>query len=577
MAKILLTFFNGVNDPSNDNAMLAFYESFISELSKTGHTLLVYHHKNFSQNWEEWDSNIEDEILNFSPDFAIVFDNLFYDFGEKFDFPVIIYLVNSVLYLGNLDKVLTSPNRYLFVSSKNEDLEFLKKHNVNDSNLLLLPFFTSFRNEKIDKLQNIVYIGTKFNLAVTSTHVSEWDKFTKTQPCDMSKQIYRNLVDFILTNPFCSHDELCEKFNNKFFDVSKISLREMIDNLSASKCVTMLSSISDLGLTIYGDIGGGYYNSDEWHMPLCYDSSLAYSIEQQQRVYNTSKIAPNVNHVQAISSFSWRVYDIMATDSCLVSEYNPALNNILKEVPIPTFSNPYDAREKIKYILNNENYRKEIVHLSNEYVEKNCRFKNILDGLESLLGIDLHNLNERFSTVNIYQLDKRKVELINAASSLKLLKKSLIPSIDYKLMFPVYRFGDKVYCTKNSESKTYIHLGLSYPEDNFTWTAGKNVVFKMTCVGKKIERFKYVKFTMDAICFNNLQRVIVSSHNFKDEYTLSSNDNTIREFTIPITCIRNDNIEIFINLPDAKSPLADNGDKRELGLAIKWFSLDLLK
>lgn len=577
MAKILLTFFNGVNDPLNDNAMPAFYESFISELSKLGHTLLVYHHRRFIQDWEEIDSNIEDEIQNFSPDFAIVFNNLFYNLASKFDFPIILYLVDSILFLGNLDEVLINPNRYFFVSSQSEDLEYLKNHNVNESNLLLLPFFTLFKNETIEKLQNIVYIGTRFNLEDTSTHVTEWNKFTRTNPCDMSKQIYCNLVEYVLTNPFCSLDELCERFGNKYFDIREISLKGLIENLSSSKRITMLSSISDLGLTIYGNTGWSYHNSDEWHLPLCYDSRKVYSLEQQQRVYNTSKIAPNINHVQAISGFSWRVHDIMATDACLVSEYKPSLENILKKVPIPTFSNPYDAREKVKYLLNNENYRKDIVHLSNEYIEKNCRFNNILEGLESLLGIDLHNSNERFFTENIYQLDKRKIELINDASSLKPLKKSTIPSIDYKLMFPVYRFGDKVYYNKNSISKSYIHLGLSYPEDNFTWTDGKIVIFKMTCVGRKIESFKNIKLTLDAICFNDLQRVNVSLYNFKDGYTLSSNDNTIREFIIPITCIRNDNIEIIINLPDAKSPSGDNGDKRELGLAIKWFCLDLIK
>ena len=99
----------------------------------------------------------------------------------------------------------------------------------------------------------------------------------------MSKQIYCNLVEYVLTNPFCSLDELCERFGNKYFDIREISLKGLIENLSSSKRITMLSSISDLGLTIYGNTGWSYHNSDEWHLPLCYDSRKVYSLEQQQR------------------------------------------------------------------------------------------------------------------------------------------------------------------------------------------------------------------------------------------------------------------------------------------------------
>ena len=47
MAKILVAFFNCMNDPENPNAMPIFYEAFIRGLDRAGNQVAVFSHGMF--------------------------------------------------------------------------------------------------------------------------------------------------------------------------------------------------------------------------------------------------------------------------------------------------------------------------------------------------------------------------------------------------------------------------------------------------------------------------------------------------------------------------------------------------
>lgn len=51
MAKILVAFFNCMNDPENPNAMPIFYEAFIRGLDRAGNQVAVFSHGMFGMDF----------------------------------------------------------------------------------------------------------------------------------------------------------------------------------------------------------------------------------------------------------------------------------------------------------------------------------------------------------------------------------------------------------------------------------------------------------------------------------------------------------------------------------------------
>ena len=115
MSRIFISFFNAVQHPDDPHAMPCFYESFIKELAERGNELLVMHHHVFSQDFGPLPESIKAKITEFSPDFAVIFNNAFYDLSEHFDFPVYIYEVDSVLYYSNKDVLLAKKDRFRYI------------------------------------------------------------------------------------------------------------------------------------------------------------------------------------------------------------------------------------------------------------------------------------------------------------------------------------------------------------------------------------------------------------------------------------------------------------------------------
>lgn len=75
--------------------------------------------------------------------------------------------------------------------------------------------------------------------------------------------------------------------------------------LSREKRLKVLSGVADLGLELYGteNWDSTYYNDSKLNM--AYIRKKVYSVEDNQDIYNRSKIGINVSHLQAASGFPW--------------------------------------------------------------------------------------------------------------------------------------------------------------------------------------------------------------------------------------------------------------------------------
>ncbi len=70
------------------------------------------------------------------------------------------------------------------------------------------------------------------------------------------------------------------------------------------------------------------------------------SKESLEDIYNSSKVNINVSHAQARGGLPWRVFDVMATNGVLVSDYQEDLELLFgSEIKIPIYHSPSEARQ----------------------------------------------------------------------------------------------------------------------------------------------------------------------------------------------------------------------------------------
>ena len=388
MSKIFLAFYSGVNDEHNELAIPCFYESFINGLIKYGNKVFAHVSKKFIFSEKQIPQNLLHEIEKFNPDLIILFNNNFYDISEKFDCPIIIFDVDSPLYYSNQTNLLKKPNRYKYIVTQEEVKKIIEdKYKVSQKNILIAPFFTEIKNEKLAIKHNISFIGTKFGSGIK---INPFNKFMQNNPSYEEIFLYKQLINQLYKKPLIDKNSLFKSFNiNSTKIKNNFNIGEILCCLSDFNRVKTLSNISDLGLTVYGTRSWITDNYNEPYLVLNYNCLPIYSLKQNQFVYNSSKIGININHMQAIDGFSWRVCDIMASNACLVTEYKPNIKKYFSRIHLPTFNNPYEARELCIKILKEENMREDIVQSSNEIIDKEFRFINFKSRIEYFCNISL--------------------------------------------------------------------------------------------------------------------------------------------------------------------------------------------
>ena len=114
MAKILVAFFNCMNDPENPNAMPIFYEAFIRGLDRAGNQVAVFSHGMFGMDFWEIDPMTKASIQQLDPDICFIFNNSFFDISDVVDCPIVIYEVDSPRYFANKSSIRKNPDRYLY-------------------------------------------------------------------------------------------------------------------------------------------------------------------------------------------------------------------------------------------------------------------------------------------------------------------------------------------------------------------------------------------------------------------------------------------------------------------------------
>lgn len=409
MAKVLLSFMNGLEN-HGPAEVPCFYEAFIRGLSSNGNEVLAVH-RFFGSRFDDKSTEamqLAESVKRFSPDVVIAFNNFGPDYAKFLDCPILVYEVDSPLYYCNLDAIRARPDRYRYLVVQEESVSVLAaRFSVPKTCARVAPFFSEILAQPVEKTINISFIGSSF-----MGEGLHWKDFRFANPSVRAARLYGELLRDVRNNPFADPSALVNKYNS--LGLSPADIGEIIRSLSAEHRILTLSAISDLGLKLFGTtdwLSAIQSNSDLY---CAYDPRRLFSLKQNQDLYNASKICLNVNHLQARSGFSWRVCDIMASSGCLVAEYKDNLTRYFPDVPIPTFTNRFEAREQCLRILREDHLREDIVTASQMAIDRGFRFRHILPIIEDAAGVPL--AGEGDGAVEFLQLDvaprQRTVRLI---------------------------------------------------------------------------------------------------------------------------------------------------------------------
>lgn len=395
MAKVFVALYNFCRHPKDYTAMPPFFESFLNGLKEAGNDVCCFQTKKVTNRGFEQDipEKMREMVLKFDPDLCIFFNNNFWDITELVECPIVIYDVDSPLEWQLIDNLREGVKRYLFVYNQSGTKQaLLEDFNAVESQCRWIPFFSEIRADKTIKNENdIVFLGANW----IWKGYDFLNRFIRSNPSEADIEKAKDVLAHHVFEPFAPSHEIYYELENRPHDrINFGDLRRCAIEISGYRRIQVLSAISDLGLKIYGSywtIEAMNYYPD---VLSCVRHKMIWTKEETERLYNSSKIALNTKHIHAKNGYSFRVCDILASNACLVSEAADDFKTNFPNTMIPMFDSPVQAREQCIKLLKNESMRTDIVCAVHEEIEKNFRFKNVLESLEDFTGITLRGCKE---------------------------------------------------------------------------------------------------------------------------------------------------------------------------------------
>lgn len=391
MARIFVALYNFCKIADDYTAMPPFFESFIHGLRDAGNDVLCFQTKEIRNRGfdKEIPEDIKERLISFDPELCIFFNNNFWDVLDYVDCPIIIYDVDSPLEYQNKDRITENTEKYRFIYNQTKGMDKIKEYfEVDDDQCCYIPFFTGIESEPSSIERNILFVGTNW----LWKGYNFLNNFIRTQPTKSDVRKAMEMLEAYTENPLLPAHELYYKLKNcPHWRMNLGNLTRASFEISGYKRIKVLTAVADLGL----EIRGLYWLINEMNyfpeiLP-CVNTTPVWTKQQNQDLFNSSLISININHIQAIDGFSFRVCDTLASNACLVTQRCGDLDKLFPDVHIPQFETPAEAREICQKLLNNENQRLEIVAAAHEAIDKDFRFKNVLEKLEDFLGMSLHS------------------------------------------------------------------------------------------------------------------------------------------------------------------------------------------
>ena len=379
-----------------------YIESFINVLARLGNRVMPYicqdfeHRKPWKQKFYSWKA--VQEVKKFDPEIVFAFNNAFNpQFFKQFHCPVYIIASDTPIYWRNKDLLKENADLYS-VCYFNADMSATLKdeYHIPLERQLLIPYSTDMRCDETKVFdKDISFIGNFYNpnTFLFDSFLADWAIQSDENKKNLRK-LFVQLIDELQISK-TKNDKTRENYKRisnllgRDCDYDFV-ISEIFGALTSEQRIECLSALTDMDLHIYTWSQNFRCISNYYSLfRKCHLESV-YSIEANQNIYNESKISLNLPHAQVKTGFSWRVGDIMASNSMLLS--NPSEDLIrLFDGTVPTFDSARELKDKCQYFLKNEAERTNIVKASQKMIDKNHRYENTFKVIEEYSGIKLLN------------------------------------------------------------------------------------------------------------------------------------------------------------------------------------------
>jgi hypothetical protein len=349
-----------------------YYSSIISAFKKRRHNVLNFITNNIIL--DPWnglnisispyvEKEVEKSLKKFKPDLIICFNNSKINTVEKFDCPIAIWEADTARYFSDKDSIKKNVDRYHYIYfSVNGAENFINLFNAKKKNLFYIDNATSIQSKKIKKFHKISFIGSLYDP----------DKF----------------------------------FNLKKSDVNYIHYT------SARERKKILLNLIRHDLKIYtNDIPLAYHSLKDCNK---ISDKFVFDSKEVEKVMNQSLISLSHSHHQARNiGYSWRVLDILASNSLLICEKSTLLSEKFgKNIKKQFYSSAYDARKKCDYFLKNKNARSDLIAEQNEIIDKFYRWEDRIKKIEDIFGLKKNVMNKEISILSFRSKNNLKPTLL---------------------------------------------------------------------------------------------------------------------------------------------------------------------
>ena len=386
MARVLVSYWRA--DEITSGVTLNFWDGFFQELCNAGNDVLAINnafYNIFSSNKTdnpELEEFIHKQVELFNPELIITFNNrILQSIVDKYsDVPVVIYDGDELRFFSDLDTIRKNIEKYkIFSLSKEFEKDYID-FGFKKNQIFYMPPGTAIHNdENAKQYMNISFLGQR-----------RWFLSKKIYQAIAAGQdlqvFYKTYIEHIKTGNF-DYLQLFHKNGGGNYNYDGSDLWPLFDD-----SYLVFANLLDLGLHLGGH--EGHWRDIMEFIPqlaVTHDTSRIFTLKENQDFYNSSILSLSPIHPQSRGkAFSWRSFDIMASNACLISSYSSELKDLtLPSVKLPMYYSPSEAREICIDLLENKEKRDEIVKASQEYVEKNCRWRKRFEEMESILNLSL--------------------------------------------------------------------------------------------------------------------------------------------------------------------------------------------
>lgn len=384
MANIIITHFSGIF-LGGEFKSSCYYDGLIQALTNLGHNVLQLITSDFLERpWggsneptsQKIKNQLQEKVKHFNPDLIISFNNSSISGIEDWiSCPIAVWDADAFQFFNDKDTLIKKADRYHFMAFSNAGLEDYKKQlTIHESRMCRVPSATSVVPKKIEKKYDISFIGSPFfNSSNLLQLLKVYPELMQLSPETLQK------TDIKLKRMLAEHG---------------VKVSELQHFRSGDRRASLILSLLDFDMGVFGPKQWLELASHGTKIIQAYDPRAVYSLEHNQKIYNRSKLSLNISHTQNITGYPWRVLDILASSSVLLTDYKSDLkNDFLGKIEFQFYDSPHEAYSKASQLIKDEKRREDLVAQQNEAIEVGFRWHHRFPLIQQLTGVNLEKAN----------------------------------------------------------------------------------------------------------------------------------------------------------------------------------------